>query len=241
MSTLSKKNYPYLNFKINCVPIWMSFYAKVLIYSFYLFRTINLCKAFDRSKNCQFQFSTMALDNPETLKEVLEHMKNTHKFKTLDKLGWNLSKTVNLKLELLKNRKCSLIFQQVVSRNHQAPSSELFVVLLNFEEDQQKQVLFSVAFAMLTNGTEGTNSAMEVNLSIKGQKSAEVCEYWGNKCVPDIAWTMKPMGVQKFKEFLNLPVEDRPPFPFTLPVSDILKNYVDDAGIFYMKYSFHKE
>ncbi len=189
----------------------------------------------------------MTLHNPGKIREVLEHMKTSHNFTIINnvKLGQSMCLTLQhdqLDFGTWAERPISLyppIFLEVASANHQKHSSDLFVLLLNFVEDDQQQVLFSTAFAMLTEETNEASSTIKINLSVKGQKSAEVSKNWGVKCVPDMKWTMKPMGVQKFKEFLNLSVEDRPPFPFTLPVSHILKHYVDSASTFTMQYSFH--
>jgi len=132
-------------------------------------------------------------------------------------------------------------FQRVTSEN--CPSEMVFVALICFEEDAEKQKWFSVAFAMLTDDKEGesSSSSIKVKVVVKGQSDLESAENWGNNCVPDLMWTMKPMSASKLKNFLKMPLADRPQFPFTIPISVILKHYVDNEGKFTIQYSFDKE
>lgn len=133
------------------------------VHFFLLNRAVNLCKAFSFSKECTFQFSTLALCNPGMVKELLDHMKSEHKYTVASQVGWNELTSLafnqaqlNLVTRLeLATKNCAPVYQEVILRSKPASSSEIFVLLIVFEKDPLKQILFSFAFAMLTSETEG--------------------------------------------------------------------------------------
>ncbi len=176
-------------------------------------------------------------------------MQSVHKFDVANPVGWNESRSlVLLKAQLnvfaepqLSNSKCSPVFQKVTSGNHQSFLGDILVFLLNFEENRQNQMVFSPAFAMLSSENVETSSSVNIKVSIKGQPNLEDKENWGDNCVPDIMWTIKPMNMQTLKKFIETPLEQRPQFQLNLPIPFILKHYVDSNGRFTIQYSIHNE
>lgn len=221
----------------------MSKLISLNLYSIQLYRTLNMCKAFDPSNGCQFHFSITSPNHLCKFQEVLNHMESVHKFKVQWRIPWNSSSakkcmfnTAQLTLPTgTTARLFTPAFLAVRSTTKDSPSIEIFVKLVKLEreEDDPNHILFSLGFANLTSEVEDASLNAKICVSITTPKDPN---RWDDKHRPEIKWTVKPMRVLEFKDYLEMPVEQWPSFSFTIPISHIQKHFADSNGCFHVKY-----
>jgi len=208
---------------------------------------MNICCAYESVEHCQFQFNAFELGQTGDWGEMLEHIESEHGFLVKRYLKWGDIFEIRMEsseLEAtLKSPNPISWFRPTfyeIGNKGQSPSY-VFVPFLNFEEDFEKHKALSFAFGVLTSEREAKRIPFKVNLLIEGQPKPIVCNEWGEDCIPNINWSMKPMDTKQLKMFLKIPKDNRPSFPYSIPISNIQQFYINRNGKFIVKVSFKNE
>ncbi|MES2288063.1 MAG: hypothetical protein V4547_20420 [Bacteroidota bacterium] len=79
---------------------------------------------------------------------------------------------------------------------------------------------------------------IKVKLSIQAKPDPNKVAKDGEDCVPDLSWTIKSTYLDEWEELMRTPIEDQPPFSFSLPKSFVQECYEQKDGYYDLSVRF---
>lgn len=196
---------------------------------------IKFCSLFDCSASCNFRIDTISvIQDPQHGKDVIQHLACfPHElFYRKTTIGERCSLGIGIPNSLDPHFKPVGLFE--VCDDTTGTTVGYYVLIERLSMPERKHLSFAVVGLNCApvdlNGGNPHSDKIKVTFSIKAKTDPDKVARDGIECVPLLRWTVKSIYLDEWEDLMMSPIEDRPSFSYTVPLSYLSEIYMREGG-----------